>query len=523
MTAIPGRPQLARRRFARARRSSGYTQETLAAYLGVERTTVARWENGATEPQPHVRPKIADAIKVSRQVLDELIADTTDDRPAWAIRLQVERETRGWSKYALAKRLFAANGISNGNLTSLRRQIRQWEQGIHFPRDWRTTYAVAFGLEEDELFGNVDYQSGRRPATLDPLPNGEEEDVERRELLENLAALGLSVTPVVQALESIRSGIDRTFESGERQQIEHWEETAVEYGYGYLSAPPQQFVADLAADLVALRLITRDVNRDTLVYKEWCRVGSTLSCLMAKSMSQLGRTREARHWWQTAQSASDSSEDLTARLWVRGQRLIHGIYEQRPIPLLLKYANDAIDLAGGRPCSGLAEISGGRAQTLALAGNPDAAKAELPRLEVVLDRLPTSISSEINSANAMGEGRLRYVEAWVYAHDGDTAKADAAAQRATQFYPGTNRRTPVQVNLLRAVARTHSGDVTEGIRHAQATFEAVPLADRTTMVVNLANRVLEPIPAEQEGQASVTAYRELLMLSAGTPQPAIES
>jgi DNA-binding XRE family transcriptional regulator len=45
------------RALAERRRVVGYTQERLAEMLGVERTTVVRWEAGETCPQPWYRPK----------------------------------------------------------------------------------------------------------------------------------------------------------------------------------------------------------------------------------------------------------------------------------------------------------------------------------------------------------------------------------------------------------------------------------------------------------------------------------
>src|SRR5437762_11549881 len=47
-----------RQRLAERRKAVGYTQEQLAEQLGVERTTVARWEAGATAPQPWQRPNL---------------------------------------------------------------------------------------------------------------------------------------------------------------------------------------------------------------------------------------------------------------------------------------------------------------------------------------------------------------------------------------------------------------------------------------------------------------------------------
>src|SRR6202012_3277917 len=42
-----------RQRLASRRRALGLSQELLAAELGVDRTTVGRWERGETDPQPY--------------------------------------------------------------------------------------------------------------------------------------------------------------------------------------------------------------------------------------------------------------------------------------------------------------------------------------------------------------------------------------------------------------------------------------------------------------------------------------
>src|SRR5262245_33983818 len=62
-----------RRSFAQARRAAGFTQESLAERLGVDRTTVARWESGEYSPQPWLRPKIAQAFGLSFRELSELV------------------------------------------------------------------------------------------------------------------------------------------------------------------------------------------------------------------------------------------------------------------------------------------------------------------------------------------------------------------------------------------------------------------------------------------------------------------
>lgn len=62
-----------RRSFAQARKVAGYTQESLAERLEVDRTTVARWESGEYSPQPWLRPRIAEALGVSLCALGELV------------------------------------------------------------------------------------------------------------------------------------------------------------------------------------------------------------------------------------------------------------------------------------------------------------------------------------------------------------------------------------------------------------------------------------------------------------------
>jgi DNA-binding XRE family transcriptional regulator len=73
----------AKRQALAARRGIvGHTQETLAEFVGVEPTTVGRWERGETSPQPWCRPKLADGLAISIEELDSML---TEGHPVKAV------------------------------------------------------------------------------------------------------------------------------------------------------------------------------------------------------------------------------------------------------------------------------------------------------------------------------------------------------------------------------------------------------------------------------------------------------
>lgn len=60
---------------AQRRRAAGFSQERLAETLGIDRSTVVRWEAGDTEPQPWLRPKLAATLGISQNELQMLLAE----------------------------------------------------------------------------------------------------------------------------------------------------------------------------------------------------------------------------------------------------------------------------------------------------------------------------------------------------------------------------------------------------------------------------------------------------------------
>ncbi|MFF4492658.1 multiprotein-bridging factor 1 family protein [Streptomyces sp. NPDC001546] len=58
---------------AERRKALGYSQEKLAELLGVDRTTVGRWERGEISPQPCQRPALASTLEISLQEVKILL------------------------------------------------------------------------------------------------------------------------------------------------------------------------------------------------------------------------------------------------------------------------------------------------------------------------------------------------------------------------------------------------------------------------------------------------------------------
>jgi transcriptional regulator with XRE-family HTH domain len=62
-----------RTELARVRKAVGYSQESLAEAVGVDRSTVVRWEAGTSEPFPYQQPKLARLLGVDAAALRALL------------------------------------------------------------------------------------------------------------------------------------------------------------------------------------------------------------------------------------------------------------------------------------------------------------------------------------------------------------------------------------------------------------------------------------------------------------------
>ncbi len=525
-------------RIAALRRERGLTQESLAERAGVSSETIRKLEQQARTPSLAMLDTLANALEVSAGELIDSAASRRKtaekrERPPDYLPAEVLARpdfTRACHERDLGAMFTIATeaGFTDSHLA--RRCEMTPSRVADYMRRGRQAISVDVFERVSEGLGIPGEMLGLGSRLLQPAESGqsvgeelkretsghmnrEDEEMERRRLLQSLAALGITVSPATRALESIRGSFGVAFAHDDRAHLDDWEETIIEYGYAYLATPPATLIQGLASDLVAGRSIVARTSSHDNAYRGWCRIGGILSGLMAKSLSNLGDPGDSRHWWNMAQHVADSSGDLNLSLWVRGQRVIHGLYENRPNQLLKRQLAAATGFANGYTCAGLADVSTARAQVSALSGDYKSAEEELHRTGEILDRLPRAVTEDTSSVMGWGEAQLRYTETWVYAYMGDEVKTDQAAQRALQLYPATDSRSPAQINLMRAFARIRRGDITEGVRYAQATYEPLASGQSTTMVDALARRVLTGVPDEARNRPDVAAYRAVVAQS----------
>jgi transcriptional regulator with XRE-family HTH domain len=131
---------LKRLRLTQRRKALGYTQEGLAEQLGCERTTVIRWERAETEPQPWLRPKLAQVLQLTPDELHVLLDDVADvpgQRDGFALVSTVPldfslsasytiRIMEGFSAHDIASRRETLASLAVITGAALLQPIRQW-------------------------------------------------------------------------------------------------------------------------------------------------------------------------------------------------------------------------------------------------------------------------------------------------------------------------------------------------------------------------------------------------------------
>jgi hypothetical protein len=332
----------------------------------------------------------------------------------------------------------------------------------------------------------------------------------RRQLLVDLAVLGL-VAPLA-GVEAVRQGLAAAI-AGDRHaaDADEWDRIVDEYARSYYVTPTDRLLRDLTADLSVLQL--RLGGMDSTLQRGLARVGGQLAAIAAVAWADAGELTRAGRWWRTARELADGSGDLEVRTWVRGWEVANGLYEQRPVSVILDWAAEATSITTPQPCVGTAGLYAGLAQTLAVAGRADEALVALERVADVTEQLPARVVADEGSMLGWPEVRLRHTQSYVHTWLGDTRHAYAAQEAALQIYPESLARDRAKMLLHRVACMIHDGDVGGGLAYAGRVLDSLPAQHHTESVYAIGRAAMRVVPAQERGRPEAAELRARLAFS----------
>lgn len=337
--------------------------------------------------------------------------------------------------------------------------------------------------------------------------------VKRRAFLASVAVVGFGAVNGTSARETIRHEISRPLNAqSATTNVEEWRQIITEYGESYPATQPAELLKMLMVDLYSLQDAMHSNSReaDQRALRGVCAM---LSAFTAQTIANLGNLHESRRWWRTAREAADESEDSYAILWIRGREIILAGYEQRPLSSILRLISELeARITERSPARPRMQFLSGKAQTLALMGQPAADEAEktLNRLRSSFDSVPNVAPTTTNMITTCAEEHLYFTESLTYTYLGEFRKADRAQSAALRIYPGYRLRPRAEIELQRALCLIDAGEMQSGIQHAQGTIARLPVMYRTTTVADLGQKVLSAVPTRERSNVNVKDYAEFL-------------
>ncbi|MFI7630314.1 helix-turn-helix domain-containing protein [Microbispora rosea] len=339
-------------------------------------------------------------------------------------------------------------------------------------------------------------------------PHADGMDHLRRQLLAGIALTGAAAALPMDGLARLRDVVDARVGTA---SVAEWEELAWEYAHQVVTRPLPDLISDLSVDLLALQQTMSTVPGDALA---WARVNTRMTFLLAYALGSAGQARESRHWWASARrSAAQAGDDMLAV--VCAFEAVQGLYEDRPLPLVLARAEEALAATQGRPCAATAKALGARANVRALLGDLEGAEDDLDEQARVFEQLPAQVTGDRLSVFGWPVTRTLHSRSLVYTLAGHLAAGRAQAE-ALAAYPDPRDRQAAQVRLHMAMTAVRSGDVADGLTHARTVLAELGPGNLTRYVVHTAASVVNILPPARQAEPSVIEYRQMLALPGGS-------
>jgi hypothetical protein len=390
-------------------------------------------------------------------------------------------------------------------------ELSRWERGLTHPHYGHvemidsTLNADGYLLALHRLVAECDLL--RQGTIAANTSAADEDDMERRTLLQVLAAIGTGAAIPASAIDQLHSRVRRLTGPLGDNSAEDWEQIAWDYAQGVWTEPPGAQTADLVGDINALdHKLARTTNaaeRMTLL-----RVYAQLAAFLAYELVDVSSARASWRSWRVARAAADACGDRGLSVWVRAAEASESFYQGRPGPIADTLAQQAIHLADGRPGFGLACALKIRSRVLATQGRPGEARATLHELRDVHERLPSSVTDDHISVWGLPLESIQYAEAFALTKIGDTRVAQGMLAEALAASPQEKAGGRANISLIQAWGLVHDRHVTEGLQRALDVTQPLP--------VTIARRklVTEITAALPEKARRLPAARELRALVA---------
>jgi transcriptional regulator with XRE-family HTH domain len=387
--------------------------------------------------------------------------------------------------------------------------LSKWERGQARPQAGTVRHL-------DDLYGAngrlsalhaIVVEVDRLRTLADRNPLDEEDATERRSFL-HVAAATLGSTTLDAMGEPVRQLLDSAHDDD--RALEEWDLTCADHLHALRTRSPEQVAADL---LIELEVARRQLRRcPPAQVADMQRVTAALATLNANVLTRLGHHGAAIRWWRTARTAAHAAGDLELELGIRATEAGHGLYGQRDPEVVLRLTEHAQRLAGPNPSLGLALVVCSQAKAFTLLGRHKEAVSTLDRFRDLLERDPPG--TDVIPGYWRG-GQLPNAESLIYAGAGDELRAARAGEEMLATVK--DYRAIATTHLHEALCMVVTGGIDEGVRHASATLDKVPVRYRETMTIETGRIVLRAVPVEQRNRSAVTEFRALLAVESRPP------
>jgi len=307
----------------------------------------------------------------------------------------------------------------------------------------------------------------------------------RRALTNLMPPLHVSAAMAFTNQDALLAVIDNAMAERRKADVDDWLAIAHEYAQNVLTTPPGALINNLALDIMELGAALKR-NRRHQARKDLLRASSEVAVYMAMELGDLGYLGHTYHSFATATGAADHSGDRSLGTWIRARRAARALWEEYAWTSVMRLVDEAVEHSEGVPGPGLATALETRVKLLAAQQNAEAAESGLNELRRVFAALPDEVTEDQISARGWPEHNLRFTEAFVYSHLGDTKRAHTAIDQALELCPEEKAGGRANLQLLRAITLVHEREVLEGLMLAVTTCRFVPsTAARRRLVAEL--------------------------------------